>query len=69
LTQSISANIHLSSSLHAVPKIQVHKYTIYSRAYCDIALFLQIVFHKQSHMMDDLEKKSEVTFINNYVQL
>ena len=28
-----------------------------------------IVFHKQRHMMDNLEKKSEVTFINNYVQL
>ena len=28
-----------------------------------------LVFHKQSHMMDNLETKSEVTFINNYVQL
>ena len=30
LTQSISANIHSSSSLHAVPKIQLHKYHIFS---------------------------------------
>ena len=28
-----------------------------------------IVFHKQSHMMVNLEKKSEVSFYNNYVQL